>query len=511
MLCVKVGIMDRTVNIIGAGIAGLSAGCYLQMNGYRTRIFELHNLPGGLCTAWKRNGYTFDGCIDWLVGSGPSNSFYHIWNELIDMSKLEFVEHEVCMRIEDKEGKTLTVFSDIDKLENEMLRVAPEDERVIRKFTKAVRRLAGFNMPIDKAPETFNLWDKLLFLAKLIPYAKELKYWMSITAGEYAAKCKNPLLAMAFGSMFMPQLAAIGIVFKRVWANQKSAGYPIGGSLNFSRKIEDKYLSLGGEIHYGSRVAKVIVENDKAIGIQLSDGEVHNADITISAADGYNTIYEMLEGKYINNEIDGLYKTGVTFPSWIQLSLGIARRFDDVPHIVMFPLEKPIVIDETTSREYLRARIYNYDPTLAPEGKTVMTFIFPTDNYSYWQRLRDEDRDQYKSQKNRIACEVIEALDVRFGDVSDNVEEVDVSTPSTVIRYTNNWKGSLEGWILTPEIGYHKPPKQLPGLEDFYMTGQWVEPGGGLPSAVLSGRNVTQIICKKDRIRFTPTKSPGNC
>src|SRR3989304_2375133 len=51
----------QSIIIIGAGIAGLSAGCYGQMNGYKTRIFELHDKPGGLCTAWKRKGYTFDG------------------------------------------------------------------------------------------------------------------------------------------------------------------------------------------------------------------------------------------------------------------------------------------------------------------------------------------------------------------------------------------------------------------------------------------------------------------
>ena len=58
----------KKIIIIGSGIAGLSAGCYLQINGYDTEIFELHNTPGGLCTAWKRNGYTFDGCIHSLGG-----------------------------------------------------------------------------------------------------------------------------------------------------------------------------------------------------------------------------------------------------------------------------------------------------------------------------------------------------------------------------------------------------------------------------------------------------------
>lgn len=63
---------DRVI-VIGAGIAGLPAGCYGQMNGYATEIFELHTLPGGLCTSWKRKGYTFDGCIQWLVGTGAGD------------------------------------------------------------------------------------------------------------------------------------------------------------------------------------------------------------------------------------------------------------------------------------------------------------------------------------------------------------------------------------------------------------------------------------------------------
>ena len=60
---------EESIIIIGAGLAALSTGCYAQMNGYKTRIFELHNIPGGLCTSWKRKGYTLDGCIHWLIGS----------------------------------------------------------------------------------------------------------------------------------------------------------------------------------------------------------------------------------------------------------------------------------------------------------------------------------------------------------------------------------------------------------------------------------------------------------
>ena len=51
---------EKSIIIIGGGIAGLSAGCYAQMNGYQSQIFEMHHLPGGLCTAWERKGYVFD-------------------------------------------------------------------------------------------------------------------------------------------------------------------------------------------------------------------------------------------------------------------------------------------------------------------------------------------------------------------------------------------------------------------------------------------------------------------
>jgi phytoene dehydrogenase-like protein len=116
------------------------------------------------------------------------------------------------------------------------------------------------------------------------------------------------------------------------------------------------------------------------------------------------------------------------------------------------------------------------------------------------------DKTTYSAEKSRIANQVIEAFESHFGEIKTKVKMIDVSTPATVIRYTNNWKGSLEGWLLTPEIGLKQLAGTLPGLKNFYMAGQWVSPGGGLPTALLSGRNTAQVICKKDGKKFS-TKS----
>ena len=89
--------------------------------------------------------------------------------------------------------------------------------------------------------------------------------------------------------------------------------------------------------------------------------------------------------------------------------------------------------------------------------------------------------------------------------LADPVEMCDVETPMTFERYTGNWRGSYMGWASTTETRGMRMSKTLPGLGNFYMAGQWVEPGGGTSPAAKSGRDVIQIICKKDKRRFTTT------
>ena len=79
-----------------------------------------------------------------------------------------------------------------------------------------------------------------------------------------------------------------------------------------------------------------------------------------------------------------------------------------------------------------------------------------------------------------------------------------MATPATVIRYTGNWKGSMEGWLITPKSGIRSLPDTLPGLKNFHMAGQWVNPGGGLPSGLMGGRAAARKICREMGVRFRP-------
>jgi len=470
---------QKSIIIIGAGIAGLSAGCYGQMNGYRTRVFEMGTNPGGLCTSWERKGYTIDGCLYWLVGSSPANNFYRIWEELGAVQGRLMIDHEEFMRIEGASGKIFIIYTDIDRLEQHMKELAPADKEVIEEFIEGIRACTRSALPIEKAPELYGPLNGLKVLFKLFPFLKIMRKWKKISVQGFAKRFSDPFLREAFPLSFdLPDFSIMGMLMTLAWMHNKVAGYPIGGSLEFSRAIEQRYLSLGGEIHYRSPVSKILTENGQAIGVRLADGTEHRGDIVISTADGHATIFDMLEGKYINDKIRGYYDKLPIFPPLVQVALGVARSFEGLPPSIIYHLKESVTI-AGQERKTIGVEIHNFDPTLAPQGKTVVKVMFASD-YDYWKTLR-QDLARYKAEKEQIADKVIAPLDQHFPGLAGQVEMCDVATPITWERYTGNWRASFEGWQTTTKTFGMHVHKTLPGLKNFHGRGNGLNQGVACP------------------------------
>jgi phytoene dehydrogenase-like protein len=140
---------------------------------------------------------------------------------------------------------------------------------------------------------------------------------------------------------------------------------------------------------------------------------------------------------------------------------------------------------------------------MAPEGKTAAVVSYYTKKGEFWINLRKSDRHQYRAVKSQFQEIILTELDKRLGGIRDKVEEMDFATPASVLRYTNNWKGSAQGWLPSNNlfelynIGFY-----LPGLHDFFYSSHWSQPGGGLPVAAKQGRDVAKEICKKYKVPF---------
>ena len=493
---------DKSIIIIGAGLAGLSTGCYGQMNGYKTQIFEMQNKPGGVCVSWKRNGYNFDYAAHNIFGisTKPTGTLYNqLWEELGALNGTSVYSFEEFVQVEDSNGKAFTVYSDIDKLEKHMKELSPADTKLIEGFTKTIRKLSG--------RDVFDaMFSGVAGKLKMLPLIGALMKYGKINLKEYSQRFSDPFLKRAF-STIQYDIDEVPTLVPMIFLSTLSvgdAGWPIGGSAALSRNIEKHYLGLGGEVHYHSKVKKIIVEKDIAKGVQLEDGSEHFADLIISAADGYSTIVGMLNEKYTNQFIRSYYNS---YPKNQYLGLeiwyGVNRSFSNEPHAMVLFLEQP-VIAEGKEKDRLDIEIFNFDQTLAPSGKTVIKVNFDS-NYDYWKEL-SANHENYRVHKQQLADKVAEKLEKRFTGFMAQIEAVDVVTPVSVEHWTGGYRGFAQPWPapaeLAKEINKNGVSKTLPGLQNFFMVGQWAAGTFGISTVCLMGRNLVRELCKKDRKTF---------
>ncbi|MFC1970475.1 phytoene desaturase family protein [Chloroflexota bacterium] len=503
--------MAKKVVIIGGGIAGLSAGCYARMNGHEAEIYEMHDKPGGLCTAWKRKGYTIDGCLHWLTGSTPADSCYQYWAELGAVQGRRMIDHEVFYRYTGSDGKSLSLYCDADKLEAHMKELAPQDNETIELFCRLIHKFSKFlQMPVGKAFELYNILDVIIMMIRMMPYGKDFKFLNSVTLGDFGKRFKDPFLREIFPIVLGDgDYTLFGLVFTLALFHIKSGGIPEGGSLEFTKAIEKRFVDLGGKVFYSCKVGKILEKDGKAVGIRLADGQEIAGDYVISAADLRTTLYEMLDGKHVDPMHEELFRSVKLIPSAVQVSFGINMDLSSDIECLgeLFKPKNPLTVGNKKV-DWLMVKNSCHDPTLAPKGKSVVQCLITINDFSYWEKLYS-DSNAYRLEKERIAKAVAIELEHKYPGFQSAIEVTDVVTPMTYVRYTGNWKGTFMTWIITPDKAkkFQMIKKTVPDLDNFWLSGMWVQPPGGVPTGAMTSRAIIQLMCKKDKKKFV-TSTP---
>jgi phytoene dehydrogenase-like protein len=528
----------QTMIIIGAGIGGLSTGCYAQMNGYHSRIFELHEVPGGCCTGWKRGDFTFDGCMSWLLGSGPGNELYQIWLELGALQGKEIRHFEIFNAVETTDGHTVRFYSDPDRLQDHLTELAPADGKRIREFCHGLRQFQKCvtAYPFLKPVGLMGKLEKLQIYLRLAPFYRVISRSIATLMADYSARFESPVLREAFNYVLydkMPELSVLPFHFQLACHANRAAGVPEGGSLGLAHSIEARYLSLGGQVRYSASVEEILVENDRAIGVRLSDGQRHFADVVVSASGGHQTIMELLQGRYGSEACRRLRPReldppGMISPGYFTLFLGLDRRFPEAEHCTTHLLteddaaELPGILHASINVQF-RNRHY---PELSPPGTSVIFATYLCD-VARWRALNQgEDRlsrrrrgieihtlaakreRSYPQEKRRVAEFLTSYLDGKYPGLARSLVVRDVSTPLTQLCCTGDHsdiglqrRPFIEsGDPMDNESARHGPV--LPGLRNFYLSAAGGTTGG-LIRAAAAGRHVVQFICNDDRKPFS--------
>jgi phytoene dehydrogenase-like protein len=486
------------VAIIGAGIAGLSAGVYAQKCGFDVTIFESHSIAGGICTSWKRKGYLFEGGMHWLAGSAENQPMNKMWRHigaLDDSVKISYCEPFMEYN---HEGTPIRIYRDVDTTERHLLELSPYDKKEIKTLCNNIRKMKNLSelirdlkgvQVIKKSPSSLSA------LFSLLPVISVMSKYSKVSVAEYATRFKHEGIHNMFSAMPGNEQGIAMFIMTMGALARGDGGFPEGGSLPFAQRIIDTFTALGGEILYNTRVEKILIENGKAKGV-IAGGKEILADAVIVTSDTM-AIEQYFDAPLMALWIDEMHR--VTEPTTaVFVSLGICADLKHYPERPLINLRNPINLSNETIKSLLISNYAN-DQHYSPEGRSVLTVQLNGDTYDYWKKLKESGT--YAKEKQRIGDEVIAEISAAMPEADGNIEVCDIATPLTYERYCGSWKGS---WMtaITPNTKFKPYPAVIKGLNNVYFAGQRMIPPGGIPPAMMSARTAVQHLCRDNSVVF---------
>jgi len=480
----------KKVSIVGAGLSGLSAGIYLQNNGFETEIFELSPWAGGVCSSWTRKGYRFDGCIHWMVGTKKGDGFNQLFHEVGALEEGTEIFNSDSIFIE-LDGVMHEVPMEIAKFRAFLHKLSENDKNQIDELCDDIATMGRIKIPIG-APQ--NLKELIEFMKTGRGFLALGRKYLGRTVGEIVKTMKSPTLRKLLLALMPEAFSSEALVMMLGVRMGGNAGYPLGGSLEMIKRMETKYRTLGGTIHFNSRVDKIVVEKGKATGV-FSKGVFYPSDAVIAACDAHDTLKNMLGEKFRHPQLDALLENAPLFDSLIVVAYGLKKKFG-IPYSVDYECPKGISVAPDVIQNGFSLRSFDFDASAAPkDGSSVIAMLVaPCD---YWQKLRLKSKDDYDKRKQQLAVDLASAIDHRIPGFKEAIDVVDVATPATFVRLANLYRGSFEGFAPIPSSLKTNVHRTIPGVKNFCLCGQWLTIGGGICSAVSDGKKAADFIRKK--------------
>lgn len=492
--------MKKTV-IIGGGIAGLTAGIYLQKAGVQTEIHEKNRVPGGLCMGWKREGYLIDNCIHWLTGTGEGSALNALWKEVGALGKdVELYAKDQFFRAE-LNGEWLTFWRDPERTRRELLALSPEDAEEINKLMDYVKLAESMSIPVDKPFDMMSLPEFIKMGKSMGNMGKLMKEYGNMELTELAQRFKHPLITRALQEYMPPGYQAYALLVSYATVTGGNGDIPKGGSLAMVMRMAARYKELGGTLYTDSDVEQVMLRDKRAVGVLLKDGKRIDADYVVCACDTNHTFTRLLDRKYMPKQLSGFYGQPHKYPvvSAFQIAFAVDGMFEELHGTQIFSCRKLQV--GSSQAERMSVSSYDYEPDFAPEGKCVIqtSFVQKEEDYRYWMELY-ADKDKYYGKKTETGEEARKRLVERYPLLEGKIRVLDIWTPVTYCNYTNAYHGSYMSFIITKSGKNSIVPGKIKGLENVMLASQWLMAPGGLPGAAAMGKFAAQRIMKKEKL-----------
>ncbi|MCH5291334.1 MAG: NAD(P)/FAD-dependent oxidoreductase [Treponema sp.] len=490
---------QKKLIIIGAGISGLVAGVYAQRSGFDVTILEQHRIPGGLSTSWSRKGYFFEGGMHWLTGSAPSFPLYAVWKETGALQKNNPIYNRDPVYTLFDGTVRLSLYRDLARFKQELLRVAPEDKKAIFRLCRDIKLFTKVHVIISdiaflKTAQPVH--PALSELLGMVPAGFRYMRLKAQTMQSYVEAFKNENIRALLLSLIGSRYNALSLVYSISSFLSGDCGFPEGGSMRMAQNLADTFTALGGTIRYGTQVQRIQIENRTVCGVVTTAGSIATDNVLV-AFDTRTAIEGQLLPALKERWVHDMRRFVVTEQNMF-FCLGVTADLSAYPETMMVPLKQPLAVG---GEQFSILRINNYAAKkgYAPEGCSTVTCILMAPCYQFWKNLKTNGT--YQSEKQNAIAKFIQTLETVIPEIRGNVAVTDLATPCTYERYTSSYEGSwMSVWV--PGGAYWKFPVKSKTVRGLYFASERTLMPGGLPMCAQAGRMAAQTICRDNHATF---------
>lgn len=488
----------KRVLIVGGGLGGLAAGMKLQANGYEVSIFEQNDHFGGKMMPVQLGDYSFD--------FGPNTmTMPHIFRKLLKEAgenpddHLEFIKLETHTANFFPDGTSLRMTTDRNEMVEQLERIDPHAEISYYDYLEEVKML------YEMAEEHFfyrmfsswtDYFDRSLFQAlwSVRPLETMDHFHRQFFRNDYVRSAFNRY-ATYIGSS--PYTAPATFALIGHLELNDGVYYVKGGNRKIAGAFTNVLTKLGAHLYANTKAAKIIVEEKRATGVQLENGEMISGDIIIVNGDMLTAYPDLVEERYRPHFKDAKANRYEPSISAFVIMAGLKGRSPNlIHHQVYFSDDYEAEFHELFQEKRLPSDPTIYicnssytDPDMAPGDNLLILVNAPAVKGSF-----DYRPDEYK--------QLIYDKLKRFGvDIPSRLVVEKTVTPTDIASMFSAYKGALYGISSNRKVdSFFRPSNVSKDIGQLYFAGGTTHPGGGSPMAVISGMNVADAIIHQGNV-----------
>lgn len=490
---------DYDVVVIGAGNGGLTAAAALARKGLRVCLLEKHNVPGGCATSFCRGRFEFEVALHQLSGMGTSENpgpLRRILQELEVEEEIGWVQMDKLYRVVLPGQLDITLTAERSQAIAALQERFPAEKEAIVRFYDLVYQFLFEAMTVSRLkgeelkPESYPLYFKY-----------GLKNAQEVLDEFFEDPLLQLTLSIYWGFMGLsPSRLPFTLLAGNIFVYMEFKPFHLkGGSQMLSNALVNQILKNGSDVRFNCATAKILLEEGKVCGVLTEKGDRLNTRIVISNASTIDTYVNLMEPEQVPaGELHTLSGSTIGVSAFT-LYMGL-----DCPPEVLGMHDSMTVLCATADVEkaYASARSLSAqddalilscytldDPGFSPPGTTQAVAVL----LKYAEPWNELAPEQYYETKFRLASQVLDRIEAEYPGFREHIEEIEVATPLTHMRYLGHPGGAIYGFDQ-----YHKdstmfvPPAS--SVEGLYFAGSWVGTCGFEPTLTSGSRAARAVL-----------------